>query len=233
MKVDLFLDADGHAMIKPIFRIGAALLNTPAPRPVEGTPAPHIGLPVAHRSGGMPLLDALAARQTSRSFAETPIDHATLGDLLWAADGINRRAEGGRTAPSALGGYEIDIYVLLANGAYRYDPVNHALELVASADLRSMTGYQDFHGHAPVNLVYVADLTRMQDIPQTQREAFAYASAGAILQNVYLFCASAGLAAAARGWMNRTALAVNLKLPVGSAALLAQTIGHFSGAERP
>ena len=215
-------------MIKPLFRIGSALLNTPAPRLVEGTPAPYIGLPAAHRTGGMPQLDALAGRQTSPGFADTPLDHTILGDLLWAADGINRDDERGRTAPSAPGGYEIDVYVLLASGAYRYDPNSHALVLVASADLRSMTGYQDFHGRAPVNVVYVADLTRMRDIPRSQREAFAYASAGAILQNVYLFCASAGLAAAARGWMNRKALAVNLKLPVGSTALLAQTVGHFS-----
>jgi SagB-type dehydrogenase family enzyme len=217
-----------HAMMKPLFRIGAALLNTPEPQPVERTPAPYIGFAPARRSGGMPLLDALAARRTSRDFAGTPLDVEVLGDLLWAADGINRDGEGGRTAPSALGSYEIDIYVLLASGAYRYDPVSHALALAASADLRAMTGYQEFLGHAPVNLVYVADLTRMQDIPHAQREAFASASAGAILQNVYLYCASMGLAAAARGWMNRTALAVNLKLPVGSTPLLAQTVGHFT-----
>lgn len=79
-----------------------------------------------------------------------------------------------------------------------------------------------------MDLVYVADLNRMQDVPLRQRENFACASAGAILQNVYLFCASAGLAAAARGWMNRAALAVNLKLPVGYSAMLAQTVGHFA-----
>lgn len=222
-----------HAMTKPLFRIGSALLNTPAPRPVDGTAVPYIGFAPAHRTGGMPLLDALAARQTSREFADTPLDHTTLGDLLWAADGINRARDGGRTAPSALGGYEIDVYVLLASGAYRYDPVAHALSLVVAADLRAMTGYQEFLGHAPVNLVYVADLTRMQDVPHAQREAFAAASTGAILQNVYLFCASTGLAAAARGWMNRSALATNLKLPVGSVALLAQTVGHFAAGREP
>ena len=215
-------------MTHPLFRIGSALLNTPTPRPVEGTPAPYIGFAPARRSGGMPLLDALAARHTSREFADAPLDSGTLGELLWAADGVNRDGEGGRTAPSALGGYEIDIYVLLANGAYRYDPIGHALVLVASADLRAMTGYQEFLGHAPVDLVYVADLARMQDVPQAQREAFASASAGAMLQNVYLYCASMGLAAAARGWMNRTALAANLKLPAGSAPLLAQTVGHHA-----
>ncbi|WP_408119241.1 nitroreductase family protein [Caballeronia grimmiae] len=137
-------------------------------------------------------------------------------------------SDGGRTAPSALGVDEIDIYVLLATGSYRYDASAHKLVLVAALDMRATTGYQDFLAHAPVDLVYVSDLDRMQDVPPRQRESFAYASAGAILWNVYLFCASAGLAAAARGWMNRTALAVNLKLPVGSCVLLAQTVGHFA-----
>ena len=214
-------------MIKPLFRIGA-VLNAPMPPALEAEPPAVIELPAPRRSGGMPLLDALAARQTTRSFSSDAIGIDMLGDLLWAADGINRDMDGGRTAPSALGGYEIDIYVLLATGSYRYDPPVHQLVLVAPFDLRATTGYQDFLAYGPVDLVYVADLNRMQEVPPRQRENFACASAGAIPQNVYLFCASAGLAAAARGSMNRTALAVNLKLPVGLSAMLAQTIGHFA-----
>ncbi|MEZ2354652.1 SagB/ThcOx family dehydrogenase [Caballeronia sp. RCC_10] len=213
-------------MIKPLFRIGA-VLNAPRLRAVEAEPPAVIGFPALRRYGSMPLMDALAARQTTRSFSSDTIDTDLLGNLLWAADGINRAADGGRTAPSALGRYEVDIYVLLATGSYRYEPTAHQLVLVAALDLRATTGYQDFLAHAPVDLVYVSDLDRMQDVPPRQRENFAYASAGAI-QNVYLFCASAGLAVAVRGWMNRTELAVNLKLPVGSCVLLAQTVGHFA-----
>nr|WP_306805838.1 SagB/ThcOx family dehydrogenase [Caballeronia sp. BR00000012568055] len=179
----------------------------------------------------MPLLDALAARRTSRDFSDEPVNLNLLSELLWAANGINRDAEGGRTAPSALGGYEIDIYVLLATGSYRYEPDGHRLVIAAPFDLRATTGYQDFLSYAPVDLVFVADLNRMQDVPARQRESFAYASAGAIVQNVYLYCASAGLAAGARGWMNRTALAVNLKLSTGSTPVLAQTVGHFARAQ--
>jgi len=221
-----------HAiMVRPLFRIGA-VLSAPAPRPLDTAPNAVIVLPRPLRFGGMPLLDALAARRTSREFSDEAINLDVLGELLWAANGINRDAEGGRTAPSALGGYEIDIYVLLATGSYRYDPDAHRLVLVAPFDLRATTGYQDFLSHAPVDLVYVADLNRMQDVPARQRESFAYASAGAIVQNVYLYCASVGLAVGARGWMNRTALAANLKLPVGSSPLLAQTVGHFAHAHR-
>lgn len=219
-----------HAtMTRPLFRIGA-VLNAASPRPLDTAPQAVIVLPRPMRFGGMPLLDALAARRTSREFSDETINLDELSELLWAANGINRDAEGGRTAPSALGGYEIDIYVLLAAGSYRYDPDAHRLVLAAPLDLRATTGYQDFLSYAPVDLVYVADLNRMQDVPARQRESFAYASAGAIVQNVYLYCASAGLAVGARGWMNRTALAANLKLPVGSPPLLAQTVGYFAHA---
>lgn len=214
-------------MAKPLFRIGA-VLNAPSPRPLDKPPRAVVDLPWPQRFGGMPLLDALAARRTSRDFSDEPVNLDLLSELLWAANGINRDAEGGRTAPSALGGYEIDIYVLLATGSYRYEPDGHRLVLAAPFDLRATTGYQDFLSYAPVDLVFVADLNRMQDVPARQRESFAYASAGAIAQNVYLYCASAGLAAGARGWMNRTALAVNLKLPTGSTPVLAQTVGHFA-----
>jgi len=85
-----------------------------------------------------------------------------------------------------------------------------------------------FVGHEPKQNRWKS----MQDVPARQRESFAYASAGAIVQNVYLYCASVGLAVGARGWMNRTALAANLKLPVGSSPLLAQTVVHFAHAHQ-
>jgi nitroreductase len=129
-----------------------------------------------------------------------------------------------------LGLHEIAIDAALSCGLYRYDPHQHCLDLVVASDVRGLTGYQDFVGDAPLDLVYVADLARMHEIAASQREPFASASAGAIVQNVYLFCASAGLAVAARGWLNRSALAVEMRLPRNSVAVLAQTVGHFNVA---
>ena len=136
-----------------------------------------------------------------------------------------------RTAPSVLALHEIHVYVALARGMYRYDPLQHCLDLVIAADLRALTGYQDFVGEAPVELVYVADLARMQDIAPSQREPFAYASAGAIVQNVYLFCAAAGLAVAARSWLNRSTLGAEMRLSRDSVPVLAQSVGHFDATD--
>jgi hypothetical protein len=51
-------------------------------------------------------------------------------------------------------------------------------------------------------------------------------SAGAICQNVYLFCASAGLVSVARGWFDRGALASALALDRSQQIVLAQTVGY-------
>ncbi|SAL68651.1 nitroreductase [Caballeronia terrestris] len=213
--------------MKHLFTLGHAVLDRAEPRPVVGVALPRIELPAPERCGGRPVMEVFALRRTTREFASNDLSLALLGDLLWAANGINRDEEGGRTAPSALGVHEIDVYAVLSRGLYRYDPLRHGLDLVVAKDLRGLTGYQDFVGAAPLDLVYVADFSRMGDVPPSNREAFASASAGAIAQNVYLFCASAGLAAAARGWLNRSALAEQMQLKRNCVPVLAQTVGHF------
>ncbi|MFM0472149.1 nitroreductase family protein [Paraburkholderia strydomiana] len=216
--------------MKHFFRLGTTTPNTTETRPVHSEATPRIALPPPVSSGGMPIMDAFSKRRTTRRFAATGLDNATLGQMLWAANGVNRKDPEGndrRTAPSVPALHEIQVYVALARGMYRYDPLQHCLDLVIAADLRALTGYQDFVGEAPVELVCVADLARMQDIASSQREPFAYASAGAIVQNVYLFCAAAGLAVAARSWLNRSTVGAEMRLSRDSVPVLAQTVGHF------
>ncbi|MGA8033823.1 MAG: hypothetical protein WCB48_15660, partial [Casimicrobiaceae bacterium] len=55
-------------------------------------------LPRPRKSGGMPLLDALARRRSTREYSGRPLPPQVLSDLLWAAYGINRPS-GDRTAP--------------------------------------------------------------------------------------------------------------------------------------
>ena len=112
-----------------------------------------------------------------------------LSNLLWATYGVNR-SDGGRTAPSALNAQEIDVYVALPSGAYLYEPATNSLDLIAASDLRRVTGYQDFVDEAPLDLVFVADYSRMKLVPVGQRESYASVAAGAISQNLYLFAAS-------------------------------------------
>ena len=194
------------------------------PRPAQGQGRPGIKLSRPARRGGMPLMQALARRRSGREFGRTALPLPLLSNLLWAAWGVNRR-DGGRTAPSALDAQEIDLYVALPQGAYQYDAAAHRLQRVADADLRRVTGYQDFVDEAPLDLVFVADHDRMRMVPAAQRESYASVAAGAIAQNVYLFAAANGLATVIRAWIDRAAIADALGLTHDQQVLLSQTVG--------
>ena len=208
-----------------LIKLALGLMGALRPGPVPCDAARSIVLPPPVTRGGMPLMEALALRQSSREFSDRALPLPLLSNLLWAAYGLNR-PEGGRTAPSALNAQEVDVFLALPNGAYRYDAATHRLLLAAGKDLRAITGYQDFVDDAPLDLVYVADHRRMALVPVGQRESFAAAAAGAIAQNVYLFSAGNGLATVIRAWIDRGAIADALGLTHDQQVLLAQTIGY-------
>jgi len=193
--------------------------------PASGGGLKTIRLPAPETTGGMPLMEALRQRQSSREFNPAELPPQVLSNLLWAAYGINRKAKGGRTAPSAINAQEIDVYAAMASGLYRYDPRIHALTLTVADDVRRVTGYQDFVDEAPLDLIYVADHTRMRMVPAAQRESYASVAAGAIAENVYLYCAAAGLATVIRAWIDRGALTQAMALTPDHQVLLSQTIG--------
>lgn len=190
-----------------------------------------IRLPPLEMEGGSSLMQALGARHSTREFSNKPLLPHVMSALLWAANGVNRAETGQRTAPSAHDWREIDVYVTTAEGAYRYDPPTHTLNRVAAGDIRHLTGVQDFVATAPVNLVYVADLDRMSEAGAEDKAFYSAADAGFIAQNVYLFCASAGLAAVVRGLIDREALAAALGLRKHQRIILAQSVGYPAGTK--
>lgn len=185
-----------------------------------------IRLPPPQMTGGMPLMQALHARHSTREFAGKPLAPQLLSNLLWAAAGVNRPDSGKRTAPSARDWREIDIYVATAEGAYLYEPDAHTLRWVVTRDVRALTGKQDFVATAPLNLVYVADQQRMPEADAEDIHRYAAADTGFIAGNVYLFCASAGLNVVVRGLIDRSALAAALGLAPHQQIVLAQTVGY-------
>lgn len=185
-----------------------------------------IKLPPVQMQGGMSLMQALKERHSGRSFSSRPLPLQVLSNLLWAASGENRPGSGKRTAPSARDWREISVYVATAEAVYRYDPSGHALYTVVTGDLRAQTGMQDFVASAPVNLIYIADYDRMQGAALEQQNLYAAADTGFIAQNVYLYCASAGLATVVRGSVDRDKLALALKLTSSQRIMLAQTVGY-------
>lgn len=185
-----------------------------------------VQLPAPQTEGGKPLMQALKLRSTSRAFAVEPLPKQTIANLLWAAWGINRPQEGKRTAPSARNWQEIDVYVVMASGAYLYDAVGNVLKPVASGDLRALTGGQDFVKTAPLILVFVADPGRMKGSTADMQQAYAWGDAAFVSQNVYLFCASEGLATGVRAMIDRPPLAKALKLADNQIIVFAQCVGY-------
>jgi hypothetical protein len=211
-------------------KLALGLIGQLKAAPATGRGRKLVALPAPGTDGGMPLMTALGRRESQRHFAARKLPAQTLSDLLWAAFGINRPDVQGRTAPSALNAQEIDVYVALPQGLYRYEPEPHAMRRVTARDVRRVTGYQDFVDTAPLDLIYVADHARMKLVPAAQREAFAWAAAGAIAQNVYLYAASAGLATVIRAWIDRHALTRAMGLSADQQVLLAQTVGMRAGS---
>ena len=210
-------------------KLALGLMGQLQPRPALEEGLPEMPLPAARHTGGLPLYEALAKRESQREFSPEPLRPATLAQLLWCAAGINRNDLGGRTAPSAMNAQEVLVYVALAEGVYRYDAAAHTLRRMVARDVRPVSGYQDFVDSAPLDLIYVADHSHMKLVPAARREAYAFASAGAMAQNVYLFCASAGLATVVRAWFDHAALARAIGLGTDHQLLLTQTVGLPAG----
>ena len=183
-----------------------------------------IQLPAPHTSGGRPLMQTLKERQTRREFRSEKLPMQVLANLLWAAFGINR-PDGRRTAPSAMNWQEIDIYVAVSDALFLYNPKANRLEPVLAKDVRAATGTQAFVATAPINLIYVADLAKTGHAG-AEAELFTAADVGFIAENVYLFCASEGLATVVRGSVDRPALAKIMNLRSNQRILLAQSAGY-------
>ena len=180
--------------------------------------AQDIELNAPDKTGGKPLMQALSQRKSSRNFVDKELSVNVLSNLLWAANGFNRDDK--RTAPTANDKQEVELYVALKSGVYFYDAKNSILKFIKDGDHRKSTGSQDFVANASANIIFVADMNKA-----SSRE-YAYTDCGFVAQNIYLFAASEGLGAVARGWYDKDVLAKLLDLPLHKEVLLTQSVGY-------
>jgi len=203
---------------------GAQLVacHSPGATPVLAGELQPIQLPQPQIAAGMPLMQALAKRQTTRAFLDQPLPLQTLSNLLWAAFGVNRPRDVkpglGRTAPSAMNSQDIELEVVLASGVYVYEAEANRLRPVLGGDIRARIGAPPAD-HAAATIVYVA----------AAKDGWAQVDTGFIGQNVYLFAASEGLNAwfySFHSSQKTAAAAAALKLPEGRQPLYAQSVGY-------
>ncbi len=182
--------------------------------------------------GGKSLMQSLQERKTTREFSTRELPVNILSNLLWAACGINRPESGKRTAPSAVNWQEIEVYVATEKGLFLYDGKNHLLQPVLKADLRRNTTTflqpsRSSVAGAPVQLIYVADYKKVGFyVGEEDRKLYTAADTGFIAQNVYLYCASEGLATVVRGMVDREGLAKAMNLRGDQKIMLVQAVGY-------
>lgn len=176
-----------------------------------------IKLPPPDISGGVPLMKAMKDRRTNRQLAERPLNPQQLSDILWAAGGLNRPDEGKSTVPIMKPGNDLIIHAMLPDGLYHYDPAQNELRLLTAGDHRkAAAGPQAFAAKAPLNIILSSG---------QKNETAAGIIVGSSSQNIYLYCASAGLGAVTRMTMDRQAMQDLLKLSEGQRPLLVLTVG--------
>jgi SagB-type dehydrogenase family enzyme len=194
---------------------------------IFGIYAQDIDLPVPQKAGGLPLMEALNLRHSAREFSDKELPLQTLSDLLWAAYGINRVEESKRTVPSSMNYQEIEVYIALKSGLYRYVAKKNKLMQIHTQDIRSTTGKQDYVATAPLNLVYVANPSKLpEEVNMNEYLKTSYANTGFIVQNVYLYCASEQLNVVVRGYFDELELAKAMKLPKTHRIILTQSVGY-------
>ena len=185
-----------------------------------------IKLNAPNKTGGAPMMKVFSERHSEREFAETTIKLQDLSDLLWAANGINR-TDGKRTAPSAKDAQDVDIFVIMREGAYIYDAKEHILKPIAAGDHRAaVAGGQDFVKSAPLCIVLASDLSRLGDATSERTRLMGAVDVGIVNQNINLACQALGLRTVPRGTMDQATLKKVLKLSDTHLLLMNNPIGY-------
>ena len=175
-------------------------------------------LPEPQTTGGKPLMQVMNERKSSRDYQENQtVTKQDLSNMLWAAWGITH--DGKRTIATAMNRQELVLYVVTPTEVSRYNPEANTLTVVNTGDFRKYSTMQDFAAIAPINIVLVVDTSK-----QSKPEFQGY-TAGAASQNIYLYCAPAGLKSVVRAGFDVENLPQVLKLSSNERIMFVQTVG--------
>lgn len=175
-------------------------------------------LPEPQTTGGKPLMQVMNERKSSRDYQENQtVTKQDLSNMLWAAWGITH--DGKRTIATAMNRQELVLYVVTPTEVSRYNPEANTLTVVNTGDFRKYSTMQDFAAIAPINIVLVVDTSK-----QSKPEFQGY-TAGAASQNIYLYCAQAGLKSVVRAGFDVENLPQVLKLSSNERIMFVQTVG--------
>jgi SagB-type dehydrogenase family enzyme len=177
---------------------------------------------------------SLRERRSVREFGPAQLPLASVGQLLWAAQGLTA-STGERTAPSAGALYPLELYLIAGSvervtpGVYRYEPRGHRLRLHCSGDRRrALVGAalgQTAVTAAPATLVVVAIYRRSSAKYGSRGDRYAHMEAGHAAQNVYLQAQSLGLGTVIIGAFEDERVRDVLELPPSESPLALLPVG--------
>lgn len=169
------------------------------------------------------VMDALQNRKSAKSFTEKVVSYKEIGNILWAANGINRPETGHRTAPSALNKQDVDLYVFTTQAAYKYDPKAHAMNLVVEGDNRALFTERM---KTPVIILLVTDVSKFDRGPEADRILMGAADAGLVSENISIYCAGAKIDTRVRASMDKAGLQKLLGLSEKQIPMLNHAVGY-------
>lgn len=161
-----------------------------------------IELPKPAREGKVSVETALEERRSIRSFVGGALSLEEISQLLWAAQGVNH-PRGFRTAPSAGATYPLEVHLLAGNveglepGAYRFEPADHRLVMLAEGDLRREAAVaalgQSWIAEGSAVLIVAARYERTTRRYGERGIRYVHMEAGHAGENIYLQAGTLGL----------------------------------------
>jgi SagB-type dehydrogenase family enzyme len=166
---------------------GAKRIDLPGPEELTGL-------------GEMSLREAISRRRSRRVFTDEPLTLRELSFLLWATQGVRRRAGPHavfRTVPSAGCRHSFETYLVVMNvedlqpGLYRYLPLEHQLVLLREdpdipLELTNAALGQGFCARSAVTFVWTTVPYRMEWRYDLAAHRVIPLDAGHVGQNLYL-----------------------------------------------
>jgi SagB-type dehydrogenase family enzyme len=226
----------------PLLLVLVLVLASPGDGPlavaVAGPLAAALALPAPRTDGAVSLERALQDRRSVRAFAARPLDLTTVGQVLWAAQGLTHPL-GLRTAPSAGATFPLELYLVagevagLAAGVYRYRPDGHELVPVAAGDIRGELAAaargQSWLQSAPVSVVVAAVPERTAQRYGQRATRYVAMEVGAVVQNIQLQGAALDLGSTFIGAFEDAAVQRLMGLAPQEQPLAIVPIGHLPG----
>jgi len=150
------------------------------------------------------LVSTIQNRSSHRQFTADPLSLDEVSFLLWATQGIRKKANGAtalRTVPSAGCRHALETYLCVLHvaglepGIYRYLPVEHQLLVVSRAPglakkLTAAALNQSFVGKAPMTFIWTTIPYRMEWRYDIAAHKVIALDAGHVCQNLYLASAA-------------------------------------------